>query len=53
MAADRRIEPLGKHNYDSWRIQIEALLIKPDGWNYVFGTTVKPEPSLSTIERKA
>ena len=48
MSADRRIEPLGKNNYDSWSIQIEALLIKSDDWNYVFGETTKPESSSGT-----
>lgn len=38
-----RIEPLSKDNYDTWRLQIEALLIKNDAWGYVNGTKVKPQ----------
>lgn len=37
-----RIEALQKENYDTWKIQMEALLIKNDAWNYVNGTSVKP-----------
>ena len=45
MSADRRIEPLGKNNYDPWCIQVKALLVKSDGWPYVSGKTPKPESS--------
>jgi len=45
MSADRRIEPLGKNNYDWWCIQIKTLLVKSDDWPYVFGKTPKPESS--------
>ena len=45
MSADRRIEPLVKNNYDSWVIQIKALLVKFESWPYVFGKTPKPESS--------
>jgi len=38
-----RIEPLGKDNYDTWRIQMEALLVKSDSWSVVNGETAKPE----------
>lgn len=38
-----RIESLNKDNYDTWKIQMEALLIKNDAWNYVDGMAVKPE----------
>lgn len=37
-----RIEALQKENYDTWKIQMEALLIKNDAWNYVNGTSAKP-----------
>ena len=40
-----RIEPLTKVNYDTWRIHAKALLIKTDGWQYVNGAIVKPEPN--------
>ncbi|KAG5322319.1 POLX protein, partial [Pseudoatta argentina] len=38
-----RIEPLGKDNFDTWRIQMEALLVKSDSWSVVSGESVKPE----------
>lgn len=38
-----RIELLNKENFDTWKIQMEALLIKNDAWSYVGGDTVKPE----------
>jgi hypothetical protein len=37
-----RIETLNKENYDTWKMQMEALLIKNDAWSYVNGATVKP-----------
>lgn len=37
-----RIELLTKHNYDTWSIQVEALLIKNDSWAYVNGNIPKP-----------
>lgn len=30
-----RIEPLNAHNYDTWKLQMKAILIKADLWNYV------------------
>lgn len=39
------LELLSKNNYDTWRIQAEALLIKNDTWAYVSGE--KPKPSIS------
>ncbi|KMQ88472.1 retrovirus-related gag-pol polyprotein [Lasius niger] len=38
-----RIELLNKENFDTWKIQMEALLVKNDAWSYVNGETVKPE----------
>ena len=38
-----RIETLNKENYDTWKMQIEALLIKNDAWGYVNGEILKPE----------
>ncbi|KAH0809704.1 hypothetical protein GEV33_013085 [Tenebrio molitor] len=38
-----KIEPLGKENFDTWKIQLEALLIKNDSWKYVNGTIPKPK----------
>jgi len=37
-----RIETLNKNNYDTWKIQMEALLLKNDAWTYVSGEKVKP-----------
>lgn len=38
-----RVEALNKGNYDTWRMQVEALLVKDDLWQYVSGEIVKPE----------
>jgi len=38
-----RIETLTKANYDTWKMHMEALLVKNDEWEYVNGTKVKPE----------
>ena len=37
-----RIEMLNRNNYDTWNIQVEALLIKADLWEYVSGKKAKP-----------
>ena len=44
-----RLETLSKDNYDTWRIQVEAILIKNDTWGYVCGEKEKP----AVIERDA
>lgn len=46
-----RIETLNKDNYETWRIQMQALLIKNDSWNYVSG--VKPKPDLNEEDVKS
>ena len=33
--------PLGRDNYDTWKIHIEALLVKNDTWDYVSGISVR------------
>lgn len=43
MSLNPRIELLGRSNFDTWKIQIEALLIKNDLWNYVNGDIKKPQ----------
>src|SRR5436190_5413239 len=53
-----RIETLGRENFDTWKIQIEALLIKNYLWEYVNGTKEKPADETSatdwvTNDRKA
>lgn len=37
------MEKLCKDNYDTWRIQIKAILVKNDHWEYVSGIIPKPE----------
>ncbi|GIY88258.1 hypothetical protein CEXT_575581 [Caerostris extrusa] len=29
------VEKLSKHDYDSWKLQIETILVKTDLWNFV------------------
>lgn len=43
LAQVARFESLNKENYDTWRMFMEALLVKNDMWQYVNGTCVKPE----------
>ena len=38
-----RIELLQKNNFDTWKLQMEAVLTKDDLWEYVNGVNVKPE----------
>ena len=38
-----RIKTFNKENYDTWKMQMEALLVKNDAWGYVSGEIVKPE----------
>ncbi|KAG7196893.1 hypothetical protein KM043_015795 [Ampulex compressa] len=38
-----RMDALNRENYDTWKMHMEALLIKNDAWDYVFGTESKPE----------
>ena len=37
-----RIQPLNADNYDTWKLQMKAILIKNDLWAYVSGTKPKP-----------
>ena len=37
-----RIEALGKDNYDTWKLQMQAVLIKNDAWAYVSGFFAQP-----------
>lgn len=36
------IEKLNKENYRTWKIQMEAILVKNDLWEYVDGTAPRP-----------
>jgi hypothetical protein len=38
-----RIEPLNKNNYDTWKLQAQAILIKSDLWKYVSGEIKCPD----------
>jgi hypothetical protein len=38
-----KFEVLNKDNYETWKLQMRAVLIKNDAWGYVSGTNVKPE----------
>lgn len=42
---------LNRSNYDTWSIQVEALLIKSDLWEYVSGVHVKPEVIAGAAEQ--
>lgn len=37
-----RIETLSKDNYDTWVLQMQAILIKADNWDYVSGEIKRP-----------
>ena len=41
-ANQSNIQKLGKENYDTWKLQVEAILVKNDHWNFVIGTEQKP-----------
>ena len=43
-----KVELLTKDNYDTWRMQIEAVLIKGDLWEYVSGECSLPQPTESS-----
>lgn len=42
MAASIKIDPLTGDNYDTWKIQMRAILKKNDLWEYVTGTLPQP-----------
>lgn len=42
MINSTRIEMFTEENYDTWQIQVEALLIKNDTWSFVDGSNEKP-----------
>ncbi|BET02189.1 Hydra magnipapillata [Nesidiocoris tenuis] len=46
-----KIAVLGRDNFDTWRIQIEAVLTKSDLWEYVDGSIVKPTQPEEEIRR--
>ena len=44
-ANSSRFELLSRENYDTWRIQAEAIFIKSKTWPIVSGTKSKPAPA--------
>jgi len=48
-----RIEPLNRDNFDTWKIQMEALLVKNDSWGYVTGEIPRPEMIANDASRAA
>lgn len=45
---------LGKDNYDTWRLHMEPVPVKNNHWEYVHGTTDRPEeePAASAWDRR-
>ncbi|UYV66792.1 hypothetical protein LAZ67_4002870, partial [Cordylochernes scorpioides] len=39
-----QIEKLNKQNFETWRLQMQMILIHCDLWNYVNKANIKPEP---------
>jgi hypothetical protein len=37
-----RIEPLGKDNFDTWKLQVQTILTKADLWEYASEATTRP-----------
>ncbi|KAH8389520.1 hypothetical protein KR215_009956, partial [Drosophila sulfurigaster] len=38
-----KIEPLNAENYDTWKLQMSAILVKSDLWSYVNGSKLCPD----------
>lgn len=52
MTSSLRIEALNKDNYDTWKIQMEALLVRNDRWTYVIDTQIEhPIVELKELEK--
>ncbi|XP_026669282.1 uncharacterized protein LOC113464332, partial [Ceratina calcarata] len=45
-----QMDRLGKENYDTWKQQIEAVLVKNDRWEYVDGTKPRPEQAVPATD---
>ena len=45
-AITARIELLNKSNFDTWKLQMQAVLVTNDLWEYVNGTVAKPESAI-------
>jgi len=48
-----RIELLSKDNFDTWKLQVRAVLIKNDVWEHVNGTNRRPTIVTGNIESEA
>ncbi|KOC63598.1 hypothetical protein WH47_02479 [Habropoda laboriosa] len=53
MANLARIEALNKDNYDTWKIQMRALLVKNDAWCYVSSELNAPAVRADNVESEA
>jgi hypothetical protein len=49
VASVSRMDLLSKNNYDTWKMQMEALLINYDAWDYANGVYVKATAETSQI----
>lgn len=47
-----RIELLNKDNYETWRIQMQAILIKNEAWKNVNGQNPKPTPVANNTQNE-
>lgn len=52
MAGVVRIEPLNAENYDTWKLQMRAILIKNDLWSYVDDSVKCPTDATEAIAWK-
>ncbi|KAK9738656.1 protein of unknown function (DUF4219) [Popillia japonica] len=46
-----RIESLRRDNYDTWKLQAQAILTRNGLWNYVSGKTLRPTTEGSELEK--
>ncbi|CAK9833163.1 hypothetical protein ANTRET_LOCUS9887 [Anthophora retusa] len=44
-----KIQVLDKDNYETWRMQMEPVLVKNELWQYVNGTLEKPKSSVAQL----
>lgn len=47
-----RIEPLNAENYDTWKLQMRAILVKNDLWGYVDGNGECPREEIAAVAWK-
>ncbi|KRY65178.1 Retrovirus-related Pol polyprotein from transposon TNT 1-94 [Trichinella pseudospiralis] len=48
-----KIELLGNENYDTWKLQAQATLVKNDLWEFVNGTKRRPKTKWDISDQKA